>query len=61
MVLNNNVEAYIIYINNLAAKIIIYEGEKASISFSLTKQAIILADYLDFTHVFLKNSAKILH
>ena len=60
VVLDENVEAFVVYIASLTSKITIHLGWKAQIALLLAKKVPVLAEYADFVNVFLKKSAKVL-
>lgn len=60
MVLNDNIKVFVIYINNVAAKITIHIVKKALIFLLLVEKVIILAKYLDLADLSLKKLAKVL-
>lgn len=57
---DKNVKAFIAYINNLTAKIIILLAKKSSIFLLLVEKVLILTKYLDFADFFSKKSIKVL-
>ena len=58
--LNENVEAFVVYVASVSSKIITHLVRKAYIALFITKKVIILAEYTDFANVFLKKLAKVL-
>lgn len=55
--LNLGKELLVMHMAYLKAKMSIYSIQKVQIAMLLTEKIIILAKYLDFTHIFLKKSA----
>ena len=53
VVLNENIKALVIYVRSLEAKITIHLARKAQRNLLLDKKVTVLAEYLDFTDVFL--------
>ena len=62
MALDENIEAFVVYVNSLSlgSKMTIHLAGKAQIALLLAKKVTVLAKYLDFADVFLKESAEVL-
>ena len=58
--MNENVEAFVIYMTLLTLEIIIHLAKKAQIALLITEKVIVLVDYLDYTNVFPKKLADVL-
>lgn len=58
--LDKNIKDFVAYINSLISKMIIYLAKKDPIALLLINKVIILAEYLNFVDIFLKNLVKIL-
>ena len=59
-VLDENIEAFVIYVSSLGSKITIHLAKKAQITLLLAKKVTVLAKYSDFADIFLEKSANIL-
>lgn len=59
VILDENIERFVAYINSLRAKITIHSAKKTSITLLLVEKVIIPIKYSDFTDVFLKKLAKV--
>ena len=61
MVLNKNIEAFVVYISSLSLglRMTIHPAKKVSIVLLLAKEVTVLAEYSDFANIFLKKSANI--
>ena len=60
MALDENIETFVIYVTILTSKMIIYLAQKAQIVLFIAKKITVLAKYLDFANVFLKESLEVL-
>lgn len=60
IIFNKNIKISIVYINNLALKIIIYPIKKAETILLIIEKVIILTKNLDFASIFLKKSVELL-
>ena len=58
--LDENVEAFVVYVASLTSKMMIHPVYKAQIASFLGEKVTILAKYLDFADVFSKESAELL-
>ena len=59
-ILDENIEAFVVHVSSLELRMTIYLARKAQLALLLAEKITILAKYLDFAYVFLKNSANIL-
>ena len=60
MALDENIEAFAVYVNSLESRIIIHLAREAQIALILAKKVTFPAKYSDFAIVFLEKSANIL-
>ena len=60
VVLDENIEAFVMHIKSLRLKIMIHSITKVHIALLLAKKVSVLVDYSDFANVFLEKSANIL-
>ena len=60
MALDENVKAFVVYVNFLKLKMTIQLARKAQLILLLVEKVIVPAKYLDFSNMFLKKSANIL-
>lgn len=60
MAFNKSIEAFIVYINSLIAKMTIFLARKIQISLLLLEKVNIPAQYLNFANMYLKKLAKVL-
>ena len=58
--MDKNIKAFIVYVSSLEPKMTIYPARKVQIALLLAKNVTILAKYLDFADIFLKESTNIL-
>ena len=58
-VLDENVEAFIVYVSSLGSKISIYLARKAQLALLQTKKVTVPTEYLDFTDIFSEKSANV--
>lgn len=59
VILDKNIKAFIIYINSLVIKIMIYIVRKTKIDLLLFEKIIFMTEYLDFINFFFKKLANI--
>ena len=59
-VLDENVEAFVVYVSSLGLRMTIHPARKAQLAFLLTKKVTVPAKYSDFADVFSEDSANIL-
>ena len=60
VVLNKNIEVFVVHVSSLGSKITIHLAKEAQLALLLAKKVTVLAKYLDFANVFLEESANIL-
>ena len=60
MALNENIKAFIVHVSSLGLRNTIHQARKAQMALLLAKVVTVLAKYLDFADVFLKESSNIL-
>ena len=60
MALDENIEAFVVYISSLRPRITIYLAKKAQIALLLAEVVTVPAEYSDFLNVFLEKSAIVL-
>ena len=58
--LNENIEAFVVYVSFLELRIIIHLAKKTQMALLLVEKVAVPAEYLDFADVFLEESANIL-
>ena len=58
--LDENIEAFVIYVSSLQLRIIIYLARKTQITLLLVKKVTVPAKYLDFANIFLKKFVNII-
>ena len=58
--MDENVEAFVMYISSLKLKMTIHPAREAQVALLLAKKVTILAEYLDFADVFSKKLANVL-
>ena len=57
--MDENIEAFVVYVNSLRLKMTIHLAKKVQIALLLAKKVTILTKYLDFANVFLEKLANI--
>ena len=58
--LDENVEAFVVYVSSLSSRMTIHPAKKAQFAFLLAEKVTVPTKYLDFADVFLKKSANVL-
>ena len=58
--LNEDIEAFVMYVSSLRLRITIYPAKKAQMTLLLAKIVIVLAKYSDFADIFSEKSANML-